>query len=310
MQTLLRAGYTRKKSTYILANLIFFGIIFLFAGCKKEISVDLPSYKSKVVIEGYIEQNQNPYVLITRSQGYFDPVDSNTFSQMQITDAKVYVSNGTETDTLVNMGPYYFGHKFVGEVGKTYNLTVWVDDKKYTATTSILQPVPIDSVRFYPDPDASVDTLGFLWFYAHDPDTMGNAYRIYTKTLGKDARFVHPNISVMDDELFNGQPVEFSIYRGRDVLQDDLYDDNGLDSLGVKRYYFVMGETVIVKFTTIDHANYVFWETMERQQQSDGNPFANPVTPVSNIEGGALGVWGGYGVYLDTVHITPDILKK
>jgi len=294
---------------YIKHIILLFFLTSFFA-CEKEISVDLPPYESKVVIEGYIEQGQNPYVLITRSQGYFDPVDSNTFSEMQVTNALVTVSNGTVTDTLTSMGPIYYGTKFTGEVGKKYDLTVWVDDKKYTATTSITKPVPIDSVKFYPDPDADVDTLGFLWFYAHDPDTMGNAYRIFTKTIGKDNRFVHPYISAMDDELFNGQPVEFSIYRGKDELQDSLYNNEGVDSAGVKWYYFVMGETVIVKFCTIDHANYVFWETMERQQQADGNPFANPVTPVSNISGGALGVWGGYGVYLDTIHITPDIVKN
>ena len=292
-----------KKIFYIL----FIG--FALYGCEKEISVDLPPYDSKVVIEGYIEQGQNPYVLITRSQGYFDPVDSNTFTQMQVTDARVYVSNGNQIDTLTNIGPYYFGDKFLGEVGKKYDLTVWVDNTKYTATTTIKPPVPIDSIKFYPDPDIDVDTLGFLWFYAHDPDTMGNAYRIYTKTIGKDTRFVHPSTSTMDDELFNGRAVEFSIYRGKDVLQDDLYNDEGLDSLGIKWYYFVMGETVVVKFCTIDHANYEFWETMERQQQSDGNPFSSPVTPITNIQGGALGIWGGYGVYLDTVHITPDIIK-
>ncbi|MCD6367243.1 MAG: DUF4249 domain-containing protein [Bacteroidales bacterium] len=293
-----------KRLIYILL------FSFLLFGCEKEISVDLPPYESKVVIEGYIEQGQNPHVLITRSQGYFDPVDANTFTQMQVTDAKVYVSNGLETDTLTSMGPYYSGSKFIGEVGKQYDLTVWVDDKKYTATTSILTPVPIDSIKFYPDPDADVDSLGFLWLYAHDPDTMGNAYRIFTNTVGKDDRFVHPYISAMDDELYNGQPVEFSIYRGKDMLQENLYDDEGIDSLGVKWYYFVMDETVIVKFCTIDHANFVFWETMERQQQSDGNPFASPVTPITNIEGGALGVWGGYGVYLDTVHITQAIIKN
>ena len=35
---------------------------------------------------------------------------------------------------------------------------------------------------------------------------------------------------------------------------------------------------------------------------------ANPTTPISNIEGG-LGIWGGYGVYLDTIVITKDIIK-
>lgn len=295
-----------KKLLYILSILII-----LLTACEKEISVDLPPYKSKVVIEGYIEEGQNPYVLITRSQGYFNPVDTNTYENLLVQDALVYISNGTETDTLIGIGPYYFGSKFVGETGKSYHLIVVVNDTTYTAITTIPEKVPIDSVKFYPDPDSYVDTLGFLWFYAHDPDTTGNAYRIFTKTVGKDDMFVHPINSVLDDEMINGKPVEFSIYRGKNKLEyDTTYDANGLDENGIKWYYFVMGETVIVKFCTIDQRHYKFWETMERQLQSDGNPFANPVTPLTNIQGGALGIWGGYGVYLDTVHITPDIIKQ
>ena len=36
---------------------------------------------------------------------------------------------------------------------------------------------------------------------------------------------------------------------------------------------------------------------------SDGNPFASPTSVVTNIEGGALGIWGGYAVFLDTIQI-------
>jgi hypothetical protein len=42
---------------------------------------------------------------------------------------------------------------------------------------------------------------------------------------------------------------------------------------------------------------------------TDGNPFASPITIRSNIQGGAIGVWGGYGASIDTLKI-PKHVKR
>ena len=40
--------------------------------------------------------------------------------------------------------------------------------------------------------------------------------------------------------------------------------------------------------------SYKFWRSLERQGGTNGNPFAEPMNLVSNINGG-LGIWAGYG---------------
>jgi hypothetical protein len=55
-----------------------------------------------------------------------------------------------------------------------------------------------------------------------------------------------------------------------------------------------------LKWCTIDKAHFQFWQTMERSNNSNGNPFAAPVSIKSNISNG-LGVWGGYGASYDTI---------
>jgi len=152
-------------------------------------------------------------------------------------------------------------------------------------------------------PDNNQDTLGFIWLYLKDPDTLGNYYRAFTKVLGKDSVFLHPYPSVSDDRFFNGQKAEYQLYRGRNPLEDNNYNPQGLDSAGVARWYFRTGETVIVKITQIDNLHYRFWYSMEQQFMTDGNPFATPTSLKTNIEGGAIGVWGGYGVFIDTLKI-------
>ena len=69
--------------------------------------------------------------------------------------------------------------------------------------------------------------------------------------------------------------------------------------------FFNIGDTVVVKLSNIDKATYDFWRTMEYSYGSIGNPFSSPTKVLGNIEGGALGYFGGYASQLKSV-----ILKR
>ncbi len=294
-----------KQITVLYTSIIF---VVFFTSCEKEITVDLPKPDTKIVIEGAIESGQYPWVFVTTNTPYFSPVDSIVIYNMIIKNAKVTVTDGTITDSLhLTVDPYtfpflkYVGNTIIGVPGKTYSLKVEVDGKVYTSHTTIPNIVQFDSLKF--KPDFNQDTLGYVWMYLKDPDTLGNYYRAFTKTIGLDSVFLRPYPSVSDDRFFNGQFAEYSLSRGRNPLEDNKYDDNGLDSAGVSRFYFKKGQSVIVKLCSIDAPHYDFWFSIEQQFMSDGNPFSTPISARSNIIGGALGVWGGYGAYLDTLHI-------
>lgn len=296
------------------ARFVFLISLVLMMGCEKEITVDLPTPDPKIVIEAAIEQDQYAWAFITRTAAYFAPVDSSIIMNMIVTNAKVIVSDGVINDTMqLTFDPYTFPYlKYVGKIikgqpGKQYWLTVIADGKTFTAVTTIPHPVPIDSLKF--KPDKNQDTLGFVWIYLKDPDTLGNYYRGFTKVLGKDSVFLHPYPSVTDDRFFNGQTAEYQLYRGRNPLEDSLYNDMGVGADGVPRWYFRTGQTVVVKVAQIDAKHYDFWYSIEQQFMTDGNPFASPITIRSNIQGGAIGVWGGYGVSIDTLKI-PKHVKR
>jgi len=304
----------RIKTTHLkLKKIIALGFMgILLVSCEKEITVNMPTPENKVVIEAAIEEGQYAWAFITRTAAYFAPVDSEIIMNMIVKNATVVVSDGIETDTLqISIDPYTFpylkykGSKIRGQAGKQYYLTVKVDGKTYTAKTTIPHAVAFDSLKF--KPDVNKDTLGFIWIYLKDPDTLGNYYRAFTKILGKDSVFLHPYPSVADDRYFNGKNAEYQLFRGRNPLEDNLYNDNGLDSAGVARWYFRTGDTVVVKLCQIDVQHYRFWYSMEQQFMTDGNPFATPTSLKTNIEGGAIGVWGGYGVYIDTLKIPKHV---
>jgi len=295
-----------------MRKLIFIVSLFLMAGCEKDITVNLPIPDSKTVIEGAIEEGQYPWVFVTKTAAFFAPFDSVVAINMIDINARVIVSDGTITDSLHLIYdkytfPFlkYVGSKIKGQVLKQYWLRVETHGKVYIATTTIPNHVVFDSLKF--KPDKNQDSLGYIWIYLKDPDTLGNYYRGFTKVLGKDSVFLHPYPSVTDDRFFNGKPVEYQLFRGRNPLQDDNYDDNGLDSTGVARWYFRTGETVVVKVAQIDAKHYEFWYSIEQQFMTDGNPFASPTSVKTNIVGGAIGVWGGYGVYSDTLKIPKHV---
>ncbi len=290
----------------LLINIILIVSLLMLLSCEKEITLDLPQTTEKIVIEGTIEQGEYPRVIITKNASYFAPVDSNTIVNMLVLDAKVTVSDGDQTDSLhLSFNPFvlpyvmYTGSTIKGEAGKTYTLKVTVDEKTYTAQTYIPPPVSLDSTRFKYIKEPA-DSIGMIWIYFQDPDTLGNFYRAYTKTLNKDYTFVHPYSSVSDDLFANGKQISFALNRGWDPAQgQEYFNDEGT----FPWWAFITGETVVIKFCTLDATHYDFWYSVETQMATDGNPFASPTSVRTNIKGGAIGVWGGYGVYYDTITI-------
>lgn len=277
-----------------------FFVAFLMS-CEKEVKMDLPDSEVKIVIEGWIENGQPAGVIITKSAPYFDPIDSTTLANSLVTDAVVTVSDGSSTENLIlsfnpNYFPYfiYQGFSIIGEVGKTYTLTVEVEGKTYTAETEILEPLYLDSVWFQVEPNK--DSLGYVWANCYDPGTSEDYYRIFARRIGKDPVFVPVFGSVWEDKYFNGQEFVFSIYRGQASYLIDVSETESGEFT-----YFKTGDTIITKLTHISRDHYLFWRTIETEIFAGGNPFSAPTKIVSNIEGGALGIWGGYAATYDTV---------
>ncbi|MEN9348187.1 MAG: hypothetical protein RLZZ77_1698 [Bacteroidota bacterium] len=328
----------KNTVAYLLTLLVF--ISFSLISCEKEITVDLPTTPAKIVVEGSIEQGQPPIILLSWSQGYFEPTNLASLSDMYIRDAEVIVSNGTDTVTLdlvctddltpeqleqaaelIGISPDVltnlqlclytsFNPVIWGEQNKEYKLWVNRGEHRLTSTTKINNLVYLDSLWFFIPNEDPGDSLGFIGGFITDPDTAGNAFRWYAKRINKyssnyeevdlrgqqkDGGFIAPIGSVFDDEFFNGLNFEFAYYRGTSPNSTKLDDTNE------ERGYFKRGDTVVVRGCVIDRGAFNFISSLEDQIANQGSPFALPYNLQSNISGGGLGAWIGYGAVYDTV---------
>lgn len=278
------------KSVFLQTAMSFPLMIAFLISCEQDISVELPSYTPKLVVEGWIEQGRYPTVILTESAAYFDPVDSAAMRRSVITTAKVSVSDGemVEILTLKKKDAFfpsyvYEGNEIKGEIGKHYSLKIESRGKIYTAETSIPVRPFLDSLWF--ENLSANDTLGQVWARFSDPPDESNQYRIFTQRMGKDKGFIPVYLSAVSDEVFNGETVDFALLRGAESLSQ-ITDD----------LYFNTGDTVMVKFCTLDAAHFLYWKSLERELYASKNPLAASGNKVlSNIQGDAIGVWGGYG---------------
>lgn len=304
-----------NRSNIIYKFLFSIAILFAF-GCEEEFNPPITAEAEQYVVEGYVEAGEgtNPaYVLITRSVPFFDELNADEFANLFVNDADVAVNDGTATvqftkfcigdipdgpikDALaeqlgidltnvsedVDICVYLdINDQLIREEGRQYDLTIKVDDDILTATTTIPDLVKLDTFVFEEIPGEAIDTLAQLFSRIADP-AEANYYRYFTDDDAGNLNTAFT--SVTDDVQFNGQDFRFPVSQA----------DN--DEVEFENYgFFTVGDTVSLKWATIDEAHFNFWNTFEYSLNGQGSPFTSYTRITDNIEGG-FGIWGGYAV--------------
>lgn len=304
--------------------------LLLVVSCTKNITVDLPQPESQVVVEGIIENDVPPYVLLTQNAPYFGDIDLNDLESYFVHGAMMKVTTDDDSVMLVEYCVQDFPEAVQRELAQAIgfsfddssdvpNVCMYsvpniinyylYDDtsvfmgkvgKKYDLTIDVMGEQLTASttipgllpigLSLRPHDDPDADSLMTVLITFDDPDTSGNFMRYFTKR--NDESFYPPlSSSAFDDNLVSGGVVTLPLERGQPKNSEIDFDVYG---------YFWKGDTVTIKFAGIDKAHYDFWHTIE----SDGgdSPFSAPVQIKSNINGG-LGVWGGYGATYTTIII-------
>ena len=295
---------------------LIFSCLFFLISCEKEVNIDLSEKEKMIVIEGSIETDQQPYVSLTNSIGFFDKIDLNSVGYIKNAIITVEDINTNEKITLkeysidTTIGGQTFSFtlyapditdpvafNFKGKEDHSYKLNVVSNGKMYESITKIPLGNGLDTL--WTARVTGRDDYRTVRAIYTDPDTFGNAVRVQT-LVNKKVKTGEPEIyqtsfnSVYNDDIINGTKLPLTLDIGYDKSKD--YTNEEFQTLGFLR----KGDTVTVKWSAIDKKVFKFWETLSFSQGSIGNPFASPTKIQSNIPG-ALGIWGGYNAKFFTI---------
>lgn len=240
----------------------------IFSACTKVVTLDLKTAPPQLVIQGTVSDTAGPsHVYITNSVGFYSDNVFPTVSgaQVTITDATANV-----TDQLTEARPGdYVSHNIVGWPGHTYLLNVVLNGQTYTASSTMPQPVKVDSIGF----EFSRFQKGHINSVANfqDPEGIHNYYKMSNTINGTYvARF-----STFDDRLSDGRYLSLR-------FNNDTADIH-------------TGDHVQMNLTCIDEGAYT-WLSEAEQIAYENSNLAAPATPTSNITGGVLGYFSAQTV--------------
>jgi hypothetical protein len=243
-------------------------------GCdlQKDIDVELPALVSQLVVECYLEPGQVPRMTVSETVPYLSSP-----TPILLTDVSVVLTlpSGQKEalrflpglDTLRQKLYTHQGrNRLAAKPGDTFTLDVKdTHGRHVTATATMPALVPIDTLEWKFNDKPTEERKAYLLVKFQDPAATADFYRLQ---IHKDSISEDPNRNlVIDDRLTNGQRV----------------------TLGTS-YRYSANDTLLVTLYHIDQPYYRFIQSINDAQSANGNPFGQPASVKSTVEGG-LGVF-------------------
>jgi hypothetical protein len=321
-----------KKYIYIISLLLI--------SCQEEITLDLPQSEDKIVVEGSIENGFPPYVILTKNQGYFDAIDSDTYNDLFVNDidsVKIWYFNEGEKVSktleqivgLDSLPPIYTdlsyfenpGNYEFSKEGRTYFLEINWNNQIISSSTTIPEVTPLDCLWVEKSENSKEEYEYDIRALYSDPADQDNFILLKSKRVQhfeyKDSLECNvkdrPDFSlkIIDagaDVLINGQSFETYFPKPKDngnPFPNGNYNAFHTEICDDGDTLVFKKDIVLIKYCQIDEPSLKFWRGLIRQVGTNGNPFAEPFNLVSNITNG-LGIFSGYGSAYYLIPIVGD----
>ncbi|SFE60772.1 protein of unknown function [Chitinophaga sp. CF118] len=259
-----------------IVRIIFIALVL--TSCEKVVELKYKGNQSRIIIEGNITNEAGPYfVRITKSISLPD-----TGTYPAIDNAIVTISDDAGYNEILTpqQNGMYRTNALIGEEGRTYTLTVQVENEVYTAQSTMPQHVTFDSIKVEQVLFAGDTERNLIPVYK-DPITKGNNYRF---VLSVNNKLINQHL-VLNDEVRNGNV---------NILKLEINDDD----LKLKR-----GDELSIKMQCIDKKVALFYTTLALMADNGPGGGTAPNNPPSNISNGALGIFSAHTVDMKSVMI-------
>lgn len=254
----------------ILVTLFIIGIL----SCKHEISVDYPMTDTKVVIDGQIS-NEGVLVRISRTRSMTDST-KNHF----IGDAKVWIGDDEGTEEQLYYDQQQQGYLsptgITGTPGHTYYMKATVEGHQYEASTTMPPPAVVDTIFFRWTNVLHQARIFFVCVKGQEPLPGKNNYFLCRLMRGQELFEWTPRSGRSNkDGRF-----EYDIICATESNVSNDFDNNDKRPLAD-------GDTLHLELLTVDRNSWQYYRALQTLLSAGGTA----TNPISNIRGGALGVF-------------------
>ena len=272
----MRTGFW-KQSLWLLLPLL------VACNLEKEIEIELPEYGGQIALECYLEPGKPYRLTLTRSTAYFDLLPGKPDSVLAylqgilVNGAQVSIRQGNKTIKLTN------------------RLGVDPESQRFYNYLSP-ETVPLDTTQAF-----------YLDILTADGRTIEASARIPVR-VGIDSvvvEFKEKDTLARALTYFTDRPGEVNYYRrvlhrgnlNRIPEQDFSSDDRFVQDVFVfgTGYDFAEGDTLINTIYHLEEPYFRHLQSVQGAVSSNGNPFAQPSTILSNLKGtaNAIGIFTG-----------------
>lgn len=257
--------------------LIIILTLFVLTSCEKTVELDLQDSTPKIVIEGLVtDRAGHQYVKVSRSAGFYS-----TGKTPRVSDATVVIVDDQEnTFSFIHnpnghadsVGYYLPETPFMGEIGRTYTLTVVVDGQTYEGTDTMFRLTPIDKLDYRINEEEQ-----------EDPEDDGRFYELLL--------FVKEPQDTKDYYLFksfrNGV-LEYESDTDVYYADDELIGEN-IDGISLPLFYAV-DDVAKIEVQSLSRQAFIFYRDLSKLLNNDGGMFGTPpANPRTNLSNDAVG---------------------
>ena len=282
-------------------RLLFILFMFLSFACKgfwepRSVVTNLPEHRPLLVINSFINPDSVLEVFVSKSNAFLAP------PSFLINDATVTIfESGNPVAELfqIRQGTYR-ATNYKPRIGATYELRVSAEGFiPIKSTTTIPSPIKIDSVVVT---ENSIDRFKTnLTLFFQDPPGEDNYYQLLLYSIERSAESdtLLSIIGFSSSDAVLRKPEDFE--DKSDYYDDAFFDDALFDSefydLDISFYTHSEPIEMFIVLLTTSESYYNFRKSVEQQNLTEDNPFAEPVPIYTNIENG-LGVFASYSSFV------------
>lgn len=243
--------------------------------CEKVIDLNIRDAETQLVIDGSVSNlPEYNYIKLNYSKSLSDtnPFGTVSGALVTITDENGNSFTLNETEPGVYTNPTLIGIPYT-----TYSMNIQLNGKTYTSTSYLPGSTPIDTLLSFKNQGGFFGEGYSVLLYFYDKGNETNYYRVrtYENRIRQEALYIE------NDELRNG------IYTGFPPLFSNSYN---------------LGDTAVIQLMEVDKQVYKYFKSLADITNPQNQPAA-PGNPLTNITGGAIGVFAAYNIESDTLVI-------